>query len=246
MPSILKSQLVAQMIFHGNAFTTKCRKENRISVQAHDAHDMQYNQKQISAAALETSEEGVALKVLVAYYSETGNTEKIAKAIYAEASKKHDAHMKRIKDINANTLNDYDLVFLGSACHSSDLATPVKKILRALPESPKFKLAGFFTHSTWTPEQDGHSTRAQALFDKWASKCIHSFESICKEKQIAFKGYYHCQGAPSRPIQTFIRTTIIKSDDEWEPYMREAQKHPNQEDIEKASDFARKIMSMSN
>ena len=186
------------------------------------------------------------MKVLVAYYSETGNTEKIARAIYEEASKKHEAHLKRIQDINADTLNDYDLVFLGSACHSSDLATPVKKILKALPESPKFKLAGFFTHSTYAPQQTEHSPRAQALFDKWASKCIHSFESICKEKQITFKGYYHCQGAPSRPIQTFIRATIIKSDDVWETYMQEAQKHPNQEDIEKASDFARKIISTSN
>jgi len=186
------------------------------------------------------------LKVLVAYYSETGNTEKIAKAIYEEASKRHETHMKRIKDINAETLNDYDLVFLGSACHSSDLATPVKKLLKALPESPKFKLAGFFTHSTWTPEQDEHSKRAQAIFDKWASKCIHTFENVSKEKRIDFKGYYHCQGAPSRPIQTFIRTEIIQSDDEWEPYIQEAQKHPSQEDLEKAAEFSRKIMSMPN
>jgi len=211
-----------------------------------DARDLQCEQKQISVVALETSEEGVALKVLVAYYSETGNTEKIAKAIYEEVSKEHEAHLKRVKDISADTLNDYDLVFLGSACHSSDLAAPVKGILRALPESPKFKLAGFFTHSTWTPEQSEHSARAQALFDKWASKCIHSFESVSKKKRIDFRGYYHCQGAPSHPIQAFIRIAIIRSGDEWETYIREARKHPSQEDLEKAPDFARKIMSMSN
>ena len=193
--------------------------------------------------ALETSEEGIALKVLVAYYSETGNTEKIAKTIYEEASKEHEAHLKRIKDINADTLNDYDLVFLGSACHSADLAAPVKKILKALPKSPKFKLAGFFTHSTLTPEQNEHG---QALFDEWASKCIDSFESVSEEKRIDFRGYYHCQGAPSLPIQAFIRSEITKSDDEWETYIREARKHPSQEDLEKASDFARKIMSVSN
>jgi len=186
------------------------------------------------------------LKVLVAYYSETGNTEKIAKAIYEEASKKHEAHLKRMQDINADTLNDYDLVFLGSACQSSDLATPVKKILKALPESPKFKLAGFFTHSTYTPKQTQHSPHAQTLFNRWASKCIHTFEDMSKEKRINFKGYYHCQGAPSRPIQTFIRTTIITSDEEWEPYIQEAQKHPNQKDLEKAAEFARKILSMPN
>jgi flavodoxin len=193
--------------------------------------------------ALKTSGESIALKVLVAYYSETGNTEKIAKTIYEEASKEHEAHLKRIKDISVDMLNDYDLVFLGSACHSADLAAPVKKILKALSKSPKFRLAGFFTHSTWTPEQNEH---ARTFFDRWASKCIDSFESVSEEKGIDFRGYYHCQGAPSLPIQAFIRSEIIKSDDEWEMYIREARKHPNQEDLEKAKDFARKIMSISN
>jgi flavodoxin len=197
----------------------------------------------MSTLAFQTSGESITLKVPVDNYSETGNTKKIAKTIYEEASKEHEAHLREIKDISADMLNDYDLVFLGSACHSSDLAAPVKEILKALPKSPKFKLAGFFTHSTWTPEQNEHG---QALFDEWASKCIDSFESVSEEKRIDFRGYYHCQGAPSLPIQAFIRSAIIKPDDEWETYIWEARKHPNQEDLEKASDFARKIMSMPN
>jgi flavodoxin I len=183
------------------------------------------------------------MKVLVAYYSETGNTGKIAKAIYEEALRKHEAQLKRVKDISAENFNNYDLVFLGSACHSADLAAPVKKLLKGLPESPKFKLAGFFTHSVWTPEQNEHG---QAVFDKWASKCIDSFESISKEKRIDFKGYYHCQGSPNLRIQMFIHIAIIRSRKEWRAFIQEARKHPTQEDLEKASDFARKIMSMSN
>ena len=193
--------------------------------------------------AFQTSGESITLKVLVAYYSETGNTEKVAKAIYEEASREHEAHLKRVKNISAETLNNYDLVFLGSACHSADLAAPVKKLLKELPESPKFKLAGFFTHSVWTAEQNDHG---QAIFDKWASKCIDSFESISKEKQIDFKGYYHCQGSPNLRIQVFIHCAIIRSHDEWEAYIQEARKHPSQADLEKASNFARKIISVSN
>lgn len=182
------------------------------------------------------------MKVLVTYYSETGNTEKIAKAIYEEASKEHEAHLKKVKDVNAEAFDDYDLIFLGSACHSSDLAAPVKKLLKGLPESPKFKLAGFFTHSVWNPEQN---EQGQAIFDEWASKCINSFERISKEKQIDFKGYYHCQGSPKFRIRLFIRSTIIKSRSEWKEYIQEARKHPTQKDLEKASEFARKIMSNS-
>ncbi len=183
------------------------------------------------------------MKVLVTYYSETGNTEKVAKAIYEEASREHQAQLKRVKDVNTEMLNGYDLVFLGSACHSSDLAAPVKKLLKELPESPKFKLAGFFTHSVWNPEQN---KQGQAIFDEWASKCINSFESISKEKQIDFKGYYHCQGSPNFQIRLFIRSEIVKSRSEWKAYIQEARKHPTQTDLEKASEFARKIMSNSN
>ncbi len=182
------------------------------------------------------------MKVLVAYYSETGNTEKVARAIFEEVSREHEAKLETVEDTNPETLNRYDLVFLGSACHSSDLAAPVKKILKELPESPKFKLAGFFTHAVWTPEQN---EQGQAIFDKWASKCIDSLERVSKEKHIDFKGYYHCQGAPKFRIRLFIRSAIIKSRNQWKEYIQEARKHPTPEDLEKASEFARKIMSNS-
>jgi flavodoxin I len=183
---------------------------------------------------------GIGLKVLVAYYSETGNTEKIAKAIFEEVSKDHEAHLKKIKEVTADTLNDYDLVFLGSACHSADLTAPVKRILEALPESPRFKLAGFFTHSVPCPED---SARTRHLFNRWAGRCPVSFEKMSKEKQIDFKGYFNCQGVPSPPIQEFIKKDVIVDADEWEAYMKEVTKHPSIEDLQKAKGFAREVLS---
>ena len=180
------------------------------------------------------------MKVLVAYYSETGNTEKIARAIYEEVSKEHEACLKKVKEVTSETLNSYDLVFLGSACHSADLAAPVKRILEALPESPRFKLAGFFTHSVPCPED---SARARSLFNRWAGKCRVSFEKISKEKQIDFKGYFNCQGVSSPPIQEFIKKEVIVSADEWEAYMEEVRKHPSAEDLQKAKGFAREVLS---
>lgn len=180
------------------------------------------------------------MKVLVAYYSETGNTEKIAKAIHEEVSKEHEAHLKKIKEVTADTLNSYDLVFLGSACHSADLAAPVKRILEALPKSPRFKLAGFFTHSVPCPED---SAKARNLFNRWAGKCSVSFEKVSKEKQIDFKGYFNCQGVPSPPIQEFIKKEVIVSADEWEAYMKDVTKHPSIEDLQKAKEFARGVLS---
>ncbi|MFB0523521.1 MAG: flavodoxin family protein [Candidatus Bathyarchaeia archaeon] len=180
------------------------------------------------------------MRVLVAYYSETGNTEKIAKAIYEEASKDHEAHLKKIEEITADTLNNYDVVFLGSPCHSADLAAPVKRILDTIPKSPQFKLAGFFTHSTFSP--DDRFERASELFNRWAGKCIVSFENVSEEKQIDFKGYYNCQGAPSPPIEEFIKREVL-STDEWEEYIEELRKRPSPEDVQKAKEFAREVLS---
>jgi len=180
------------------------------------------------------------MKILVVYYSQTGNTEKVARVISEEVSKNHEVHLKKTNEITADSLNNYDLVFLGSPCHDSDLATPAKRLLNAIPNSPKFKLAGFFTHATYT---SGESQSQNVLFNRWASRCITSFHEVSKEKQIAFKGYFNCQGAPSPPIKEFIRREIVTSPDAWEEYITEVTKHPTSEDLQKAKKFARKILS---
>ncbi|MFQ6094714.1 MAG: flavodoxin family protein [Candidatus Bathyarchaeia archaeon] len=182
------------------------------------------------------------MKVLVVYYSETGNTEKVARAIHQEVSEKTEAHLKKLHEITPEILNDYDLVFLGSPCHSTDLAEPVKRFLDAVHKSPRLKLAGFFTHSVPSPESDMGN---QKEFETWTGKCIASFQKACKEKGINFKGWYSCQGVPSLPIQQFIRNYIVKSDDLWDEYIREAAKHPSSEDLSKAREFARKVLSNS-
>ena len=93
------------------------------------------------------------MKVLIAYYSETGNTAQVAQAIREEmASQGHKVGLREVGAITADTLSAYDLVFLGSACHDADLAKPVKQILGQIPTSAPFKLAGFATHASYTPE----------------------------------------------------------------------------------------------
>ncbi len=177
------------------------------------------------------------MRVLIVYYSETKNTEKVAKAIYNEVSKEHEALLKKADEVDAGSLNDYDLVFLGSACHGGDLALPMKTLLNAIPRSPKFKLAGFFTHSCPTQE---HSTDS---FNRWASKCVASFEEASRERKIDFRGYYNCRGAPSPPIQEFIHKAAFRSDDSAREYIKDALKHPSPEDLQNAEEFARKVLS---
>jgi flavodoxin len=179
------------------------------------------------------------MKILISYYSQTGNTEKIAKAILEEVEDEHEARLSKISEIKAENLSDFDLVFLGAPCHDSDLARPLKKLLEALPQSPKFKLAGFFTHATYTP---GSGPRSEELYEEWAGRCHRTFETTCQEKQIKFLGYFNCMGAPSPPIAEFIHSQIIKDEDEWRAYLPKIQTHPTKEDLRRARVFAREAL----
>lgn len=181
------------------------------------------------------------MRVLVGYFSETGNTRRIAQAIGVAAREGgHEVHVKSIEELTGSQLGEYDVVFLGSPCHSADVAIPVKKLLQNIPEGSKFKLAGFVTHSTVMPE-GGEWYRE--MYERWAGLCRATFEKTCKDRGIDFLGLFHCQGAPNPEIEAFIRNTIIPDKKQWEAYITEARKHPTAEDIEAAKEFAKSLLA---
>jgi flavodoxin len=187
------------------------------------------------------------MKTLIACYSETGNTAQIADAICDELSAAGlEADLKKIgpadrpAEVGPDTLAGYDLVFLGSACHDADLARPVKELLAAIPPAAAFKLAGFVTHASYTPEG---GDREQELHDTWASRCALSFRQASQEKGFDYLGYFGCQGAPSPPIEQFIHSAIVTDEDEWQAYVREVRKHPDEEDLRRARAFARQVLA---
>jgi len=180
------------------------------------------------------------MKILITYFSQTGNTEKIAQAIHGHVSKNHESDLKTIKKVKIDDLEDYDLIFIGSACHDSDLSKPVLRFLNKIPKSPRYAIAGFYTHATYLP---GGDERIKKLSKKWSSKGIETFEELKKEKNVDFKGYFRCQGIPSPPIEQFIHQTIIKDDEEWAEFLEEVKKHPNENDIEAAKKFAQDILN---
>jgi flavodoxin len=181
------------------------------------------------------------MKILVAYYSETGNTAQVARAICDEMlTQGHQVHLRVLGDITTDTLNAYELVFLGSACHDADLTRPAKQILEGITSSPPFRLAGFATHATYTPEG---GERERELYERWASRCALSFRQASQEKGFDFLGYFGCQGAPSPPIEQFIHSTIVTDEDEWEVYVQEARKHPDETDLRKAREFAQEALA---
>ncbi len=164
----------------------------------------------------------------------------IAEAIHEEVSIRTDADLASVREVNLESLGEYDLLIVGAPCHDSDLALPIKGFLERLPDSPKFKLAGFFTHATYTPDKDG---RGGELYNQWAGRCYPTFKNTCESKNIEFLGCFNCQGKASPPIEVFIRQQIITDDEEWGKYAPELRKHPDSTDFENAKIFAQNILS---
>ena len=181
------------------------------------------------------------MKILVGYFSETGNTKKIAEAMGEEATAGgHDVRVRTTEEITAAQLGEYDVVFLGSTCHSADIAAPLRTLLEGIPKDSDFKLAGFVTHATLMPESGAWQNE---MYEKWAGKCPATFDAFCKEKQIGFLGFFHCQGAPSPQLEVFIHGTIIPDEKRWNEYIEDARKHPTADDIAAAKEFARNVLA---
>lgn len=179
------------------------------------------------------------MKVLITYYSQSGQTENIANVISDTMKEKFETDLLKLKQVNLKTINEYDLVFVGAPCHHSDLVKQVQKFLKKLPKGASFKLVGFYTHACMPPET---SEEDKVLFERWVGKCQPTFEKIASEKEIDLLGTFRCQAKATPPIEKFIRKQIITDDKKWEEYLPDLRERPKKEDLDKARDFALKIL----
>jgi flavodoxin len=179
------------------------------------------------------------MAVLIVFYTQTGNTRKIAEALKEGIKDLFTIiDLVELKKFNAADFNKYELVFVGGPCHDADVAKPIKKLLEKIPNNPQFKLAGFITHACFPPEVGGKYVE---LFERWVGKSSKTFEKIAKEKQIDYLGFFRCMGAASKPIEKFIHRVIIKDKDEFQEFVVDLRTHPDETDIIKAKAFAYNI-----
>ncbi|MDH4211785.1 MAG: flavodoxin family protein [candidate division WOR-3 bacterium] len=113
------------------------------------------------------------MRVIVVYYSQTGNTKKIAQAIFQVIKTKK--HLKEVKEIDS--LEGYDLVFVGFPLHYGGPAKPAKNFLEKHAQGKKIAL--FVTHST---REDSKGLQ------KWLAKC----KKVAQEAELV--GFFNCQG----------------------------------------------------
>jgi flavodoxin I len=171
------------------------------------------------------------MKILIAYLSQTGNTEKIAKAIYEETSLAHEVETKKLEEVSAENLSGYDLLFIGSPIHAGNLAGAAKDFLNRLQVPFGKKLAGFVTHS-------GAAYPEQIL-----SKFTEPFKGACEKNALEYLGCFNCQGFLTPAIHDMVKKAQNLTDEQWAERVKEMTGHPDTEDLAKAKAFARKVLA---
>lgn len=171
------------------------------------------------------------MKVLVTYFSQSGNTEKIAKAIYEEAAKISDAVLKKLEELTPDRVAEYDCIFMGSPLHAGSLAAPVRECLGVLKATSGQQMAGFITHMAPAyPEQD---------MDAFAEP----MKTACKEKGIEYKGCFDCQGYLAEAMHEPVKKKLNLDDETWAGMVKQMTGCPNQEDVDNAKAFVRILLA---
>ena len=149
------------------------------------------------------------MKVLVAYFSETGNTEKLANAIFeaVEASKKEVLHIQEVTGVDG-----YDVIFIGFPVHSHSVPDNVEAFVKKLPDGQK--IAYFATHGSMR----GGELAVTAFY--------HALHMV---KNIVVLGTFGCRGQVKQKI---IDTLMDKIEHRgWAQEAQSAAGHPDENDL---------------
>ena len=161
-------------------------------------------------------------KTLVTYFSGTGNTKKVAEAVFEALE--GDKTIKAIHEVS--TVEDYGLVFIGFPIHSHGVPPKVESFIRNLPASKK--IAFFCTHGALS----GHRLSREGL--------EHAVVTASKAKVL---GTYSCRGKLSYEAIEALKKSPEHL--EWTEMAPSADSHPNDIDLAEAKVFAREIRAVA-
>lgn len=123
------------------------------------------------------------MKILVTYFSLTGNTKKIAEAIYSEI--RQNKEIKKLQEVAS--LDGYDLAFIGFPLHAFG---PPKEVEEFLQEKVNGKnIALFITHAV----AETYSQLKDALV---------KYEKVAAGANIV--GIFNCQGELSKTLADIL------------------------------------------
>jgi flavodoxin len=159
------------------------------------------------------------MKVLVAYMSQTGNTKKVAEAIYDAIPQPKE--IKGVKDVTS--LEGCDLAFLGFPIHASGPDKQAKSFLETHAKDKAIAL--FITHA---------ATDGAPPVQGW----IQKFRDAAVGANIV--GVFECQGQASRLVKTIM---LLNRNLGVRASARSSQGQPDATRLERAKIFANETIN---
>jgi len=90
------------------------------------------------------------MKSIIIYYSQTGNTRKIAKAIHKGVDQKAgQCDIEQVKDVKPSDINNYDLIGLGSPVWMGGFTPNVRIFVENIPQQDGRHIFSFNTHGVF-------------------------------------------------------------------------------------------------
>lgn len=169
------------------------------------------------------------MKILTCYYSNTGNTEKIAKAIH-EGLEGEDSSLLPLKDADPASLKDYDLVVLGSGIYAGKFHKDVLGFMKTAGESLAPKFALFCTHNQ-PKVSDKALKKLVGLIEKSGSELVGIFD--CTAPNL---------GIPAATIAAMMEKMPPDQRKRAEEYNEKIKDKPNAQDLENAKAFGKSLI----
>jgi len=162
------------------------------------------------------------MKTLVTYFTQTGNTEQVARAIYETIGAQKE--LLPVKEVKSP--DEYNLIFCGFPVHAHSVPLSVQDFLKGIP--PRTKLALFVTHG---------SLRGGEL----ATTAIEHAISLASKLKVL--GTFGCRGK----VDPKIIEALLKQPEHraWAETAKSAASHPDESDLDDARQFAKTIITSS-
>lgn len=161
-------------------------------------------------------------KALVAYYTQTGNTLRVAESLYdAFEGEKEIRPLEELESLDA-----YDLVYIGFPIHNHGIPGKVQNFLKRIPKDKKIGL--FSTHGALTGS-------------RLSREAIEHAAVLASDARLL--GTYSCRGRV--PLSLLERLKRVPEHQAWAEMAASAQDHPDANDLEEAKVFARWVRARS-
>ncbi len=160
------------------------------------------------------------MKALVTYYSKTGNTEKLARAIYDAIHFEKDLLPLQ----NVGSVAGYDIIFIGFPVHAHSVPAKILPFFKKLSEGQNIAL--FCTHGSL---RGGHLPK-QAL--------EHAISLVPRVKIL---GTFGIRGkVEAQLIEALAKQLEHRA---WAEEAQGADRHPDDADLADGKDFARSVLA---